>query len=92
MSNPDPGKDRHDPGAARRQPPSGRWSTPELGVVAVTVALALLLTFPVFAVANSATPIILGMPLSMFWIVAWIVAEFLLLLGIYGWEHRRGRR
>lgn len=84
--------DRHDAGAAPGGPPSGRWSAAELGVVGVTVALAVLLTFPVFAVANDATPIVLGMPLSMFWIAAWIAAEFLVLLGIYAWEQRRGRR
>lgn len=78
-------------GPARRGPPSGRWSAPELGVVAVTVAFALLLTFPVFAAVNSGRPVILGMPLSMFWIVAWIVVEFLVLGGIYGWDRRRGR-
>ena len=61
-------------------------------MVAVAIGLLLLLTFPVYAVANQARPIILGMPLTMFWMVVWIVVEFVVLLGIYGWEHRKRRR
>lgn len=77
---------------ATRQPPTGRWTAAELTVVATTVVLALLLTFPVFALVNHARPILFGMPLTMFWVVFWIVVEFVVLLAVYRWEYgRRGR-
>lgn len=76
------------------KPPGGepRWSRTDTAVTTLTVVLLLLFTFPLFGIANSAEPILLGMPFSMLWIVFWIAVEFVILLGLYWGEFgRRGR-
>jgi hypothetical protein len=78
--------------ATDRTPPSGRLTAAERAVVAVTVGLLVLVTFPVYGLANTAEPIVLGMPWSMFWLVAWIAVEFVVVLAIYRREHRKGGR
>jgi hypothetical protein len=75
-----------------RAPPSGRLTAAERAVTAVTVGLLLLVTFPVYGLANSTEPIVLGMPWSMFWLVAWIAVEFVVVLAIYRREHQKGGR
>lgn len=39
--------------------------------------------FPLFQVANRPTPIILGLPFSLFWICLWMVIVFLTVLIFY---------
>lgn len=61
------------------------------GAVAVFTGLVFLgLTWPVYALFSGIRPLILGMPLSMFYIVAVLVATFLVMLALYWWERRRG--
>ncbi len=43
--------------------------------------------WPLYLVANSATPFVLGMPFSMFWIILWIVIGFIGLLVMYRSEY-----
>jgi hypothetical protein len=43
--------------------------------------------WPLYLVANSATPFVLGMPFSMFWIILWIVIGFIGLLIMYRSEY-----
>ncbi|MCA1065807.1 DUF3311 domain-containing protein [Rossellomorea sp. AcN35-11] len=43
----------------------------------------LLLVFPLFSIGNRATPMILGMPFSIFWVISWIVITFLIVLVLY---------
>ena len=45
--------------------------------VAFTCFILLMLIFPVFSLGNSATPLILGMPMSMVWVLFWILVEFI---------------
>ncbi len=50
----------------------------------VVMAIAFLPTiFPVFAVANRVEPFVLGLPFSFFWVVAWILVVFSLLVVMY---------
>jgi hypothetical protein len=43
----------------------------------------LLLIFPLFLIGNRATPIIMGMPFSVFWVILWIIITFLIVLILY---------
>lgn len=43
----------------------------------------LLLIFPLFSIGNRATPIIMGMPFSVFWVILWIIITFLIVLVLY---------
>jgi len=43
--------------------------------------------WPLYLVANSATPFVLGLPFSMFWIILWIVIGFIGLLVMYRSEY-----
>ncbi|MFI8575514.1 DUF3311 domain-containing protein [Rossellomorea aquimaris] len=43
----------------------------------------LLLIFPLFSIGNRATPIVMGMPFSIFWVILWIIITFLIVLILY---------
>ena len=45
--------------------------------IGFTVFILLMLIFPVFALGNYAKPLILGMPMSMAWVLFWILIEFI---------------
>ena len=47
--------------------------------------------WPVYALFSGFRPFVLGMPLSLFYVVAWLVASFLVLLGLFAWEGRAER-
>lgn len=49
----------------------------------------LAVTWPVYALFAGIEPRVLGLPLSLAWIVGWVLASFLGLLALYAWE--RGR-
>ncbi len=51
-------------------------------IVAMTFAF-LPTIFPVFAVANRVEPLVFGLPFSFFWVIAWILVAFSLLLVLY---------
>lgn len=51
--------------------------------VAVCVAAFVPVMFPVFELANSATPIVAGLPFSFFWVVLWVVVVALAVVGLY---------
>jgi hypothetical protein len=44
---------------------------------------------PVFSPFNKARPLVLGMPLSLFYLAAFIISSFLVLLAMFLWEGRR---
>lgn len=48
-------------------------------------------TWPVYALFAGIEPRVLGLPLSLAWVVGWVVASFLGLLALYSWEARRER-
>ncbi|TMU85088.1 DUF3311 domain-containing protein [Bacillus sp. BHET2] len=43
----------------------------------------LLLVFPLFSLGNRATPMVMGMPFSVFWVIFWIIITFLIVLVLY---------
>ena len=43
----------------------------------------LLLIFPLFSLGNRSTPFIIGLPFSVFWVIAWIIVTFLIVLVMY---------
>lgn len=43
----------------------------------------LLLVFPLFTLGNRSTPLVLGLPFSVFWVLFWIVMTFLIVLVLY---------
>ncbi len=45
--------------------------------IVFTFFILLMLIFPVFSLGNYATPLILGMPMSMAWVLFWILVEFI---------------
>ena len=53
------------------------------------VAAALGMTWPVYELFNHARPLVLGMPMSLFYLACWVVASFLVLLALFQWEGRR---
>lgn len=62
------------------------------GALTVFFFLVLLaLTWPVYTLFSGIRPLVLGMPFSLFYIVVVLVVSFLVLLGLYLWEDRRGR-
>ena len=61
------------------------------GALTVFFFLVLLaLTWPVYTLFSGIRPLVLGMPFSLFYIVVVLVVSFLVLLGLYLWEDRRG--
>ena len=54
------------------------------------VLVFLALTWPVYALFSGIRPLVLGMPFSLFYVVVVLVVSFLVLLGLYLWEDRRG--
>jgi hypothetical protein len=59
------------------------------GVAALFFLLAFLaLIWPVYPIFGDARPLILGLPLSLFYVAFWLVASFLVLLALYLFEER----
>lgn len=54
----------------------------------IVVALVpfLMLVFPIFEIANRATPIVFGLPFSFFWVILWIVITFVALVILYRFD------
>ena len=50
----------------------------------------LAVTWPVYARFAGIEPRVLGLPLSLAWVVGWVLASFLALLALYLWEERTG--
>ena len=55
-----------------------------------TVAMVAVMIFPLFALGNAVQPMVLGLPLSMAWVVGWIAVEFFVLIGFFLYEHGIG--
>ena len=61
------------------------------GAVLAFYAFAVLgMTWPVYSLFSRARPLILGMPLSLFYLACFVVASFFVLLALYRWEVRHG--
>ena len=48
------------------------------------------LLWPIYTLFASARPLILGLPLSLFFLTVVLLASFGVLLGLYRWEDRSG--
>ncbi|UEM06072.1 hypothetical protein JL101_011755 [Skermanella rosea] len=57
-----------------------------------TLIMLLVMIFPVYGFANSVEPMILGLPFSLFWIIAWIGVEFVGLVCFIAYEFTGGDR
>lgn len=65
------------------------------GTVAAFYALLFaLLIWPIYPRFADARPFVLGMPLSLVYVIALVILSFLVLMGLFLWEGRRraGRR
>ena len=53
----------------------------------VMVLTTLALTWPVYALFSGIRPLILGLPLSLAWIVAWLFVSLIALIWLYRTDH-----
>ncbi|WP_017380628.1 DUF3311 domain-containing protein [Paenisporosarcina sp. TG-14] len=51
--------------------------------IAIATLPFLMLVFPLFEIGNRATPIVMGLPFSFFWVILWIVITFVALIILY---------
>jgi membrane protein implicated in regulation of membrane protease activity len=51
--------------------------------IAVIIITALAIIWPGHAIFASATPLVLGFPLSFAWIILWVLIGFAAMLGLY---------
>ena len=61
---------------------------------AVTIyfcAVAAAMLWPVYPLFSRARPLVLGLPLSLFYLTVLLLGSFGVMLALYGWEARRGR-
>ncbi|MEK5391384.1 DUF3311 domain-containing protein [Margalitia sp. FSL K6-0131] len=49
----------------------------------------LMLIFPLFELGNRATPIVLGLPFSFFWVILWIIITFVGLIILYKFDPKK---
>jgi hypothetical protein len=67
------------------------FSKPEKVVAILSVVAFLATVWPIYPVFDRIEPMVLGMPFSLFYLVAIIFAVFAMMLGLYLWEDRTGR-
>lgn len=58
-------------------------------VTAFFVVVFFALMWPVYALFSGIRPMILGLPLSLFYLVVILVLSFVVLLALFAWEGRR---
>lgn len=62
------------------------------GAVTVAFVVCFLATiWPIYVPFSRVRPLILGIPLSLAYLVGLVGVSFLTLLGLYTWERRRGK-
>lgn len=61
-----------------------------LGAAAVLAVVFCALVWPVYPLFAGIRPLVLGVPLSLAWVVAWLLVSFATLLALCLWEGRRG--
>jgi hypothetical protein len=57
----------------------------------ITIIPFLMLVFPIYGLANRATPIVMGVPFSFFWVVLWIVITFIAISVLYFKDPENGK-
>jgi hypothetical protein len=63
--------------------------TPEKAYAVFAIVILLLMMFPLYGLGNSAQPIVIGLPFSLFWVVFWIGVEFAGLIAFFRYEYGR---
>lgn len=48
------------------------------------------MVWPLYGLFNHVRPLILGMPMSLFYIACLVISSFLVQLALFTWERRRG--
>lgn len=61
-----------------------------LGATGVLVVVFCALIWPVYPLFAGIRPLVLGVPLSLAWVVAWLLVSFVTLLALFLWEGDRG--
>lgn len=61
--------------------------TPEKAFAIFAIVILLVMIFPIYGLANAALPIVMGLPFSMFWVVFWIIVEFVGLIVFVRYEY-----
>nr|WP_263326659.1 DUF3311 domain-containing protein [Neobacillus sp. Marseille-Q6967] len=51
--------------------------------IVISIVPFMMLIFPFYELGNRATPIVMGLPFSFFWVILWIVITFAALIGLY---------
>ncbi|WP_019413073.1 DUF3311 domain-containing protein [Paenisporosarcina sp. TG20] len=51
--------------------------------ITISMVPLLMLIFPLFEIGNRATPIVMGLPFSFFWVILWIIITFAALIFLY---------
>ncbi len=72
-----------------RLPPGARRIYQLVVIYFLVVSAALL--WPIYPLFSRARPIVFGLPLSLFYLAALLIASFGVLVALYLWEVRRGR-
>ncbi len=67
----------------------GKRKTPEKAYAVFAVFILLVMMFPLYGLGNSAQPIVIGLPFSLFWVVFWIGVEFVGLIAFFRYEYGR---
>ncbi|GAB5519853.1 MAG: hypothetical protein RhofKO_21040 [Rhodothermales bacterium] len=67
---------------------SGSYRRKRLGFAALVLIAFFALTAPVYMLFAKATPFVLGLPLSLAWIVAWMLTMFAALIALYRSDYR----
>lgn len=57
-------------------------------VAILGVICLLMMIYPLYSLGNRVEPFVVGLPFSMFWVVLWIVVEFVGFICAYLWEYR----
>ena len=59
-------------------------------VVLYFIVVFLAMMWPVYPVFSKISPMLLGIPLSLFYLVVLLLLSFIVLLSLYLWESHRG--
>lgn len=69
---------------------TGRQSKVIRPYILFMVVMFLLMTFPLYGLANHVFPLVLGMPFGLFWIILLELIAFVVLCFFYRYEYSKG--
>ena len=71
--------------------PRPEVSRPARFVMVFSVVALLLSIWPIYPLASRIYPMVLGLPFSLFYLVALVLTVFSVMLGLFLWESRNDR-